>query len=160
MSIAARSARQALYRDFYELIPLFSTFSAVSITRRSPAIKRTSRATRPSCRRLHTDVRSSTDGIAVPSLIKTRPHQQRELPFACPGCGALTQSVHPHEAGHYSKERAAVRKYLHHSEEQGVKEATAEDRVVEDALGNIPPELRAQLGFDQLDHGAGTLSPT
>jgi hypothetical protein len=93
----------------------------------------------------------------VPSPLQSHQHEQRQLPPACPGCGALTQSVHPQEAGHYTKDRAAVKKYLNHTHEQvKEKEATAEDGIMQSAMENLSPELRAQLGFDALNAPRGT----
>lgn len=153
MSIAARSARRALYRDFYELVPLFSSFAVRRSARGAPdSIKRSITST--ACRRLRMDAQAP-DNSTVPPPLEARQHGHRQLPLACPGCGALTQSVHPQEAGHYSTNRAAVRKYLNRSQEQIKGEATAEDEIVQIALANIPQELRVQLGFDTGENSKG-----
>jgi hypothetical protein len=155
MSVASRSARRALYRDFYDLIPLFSSFSPSPVpgrsVRRAPiSFKRSISAA--ACRRLQVEVQSAHD-VTPPIGVVRRDH--RQLPLACPGCGALTQSVHPHEAGYYSTSRAAVKKYLNPSPAQSSQGPREEDEIVRNALVNVSSELRAQLGMDNLETAPG-----
>lgn len=149
MNVAARSARRALYRDFYDLIPLFSSYSLGPVAERttrcaSATIKRSICSTPRRC--LQVDSRTQ-DVSSLPPNLTTSLHV-RQLPPACPGCGALTQSVHPEEAGHYSSDRTAVRKYLSWNSEPPAANSTDEDDVVNKTLENISPELRAKLGLD------------
>jgi hypothetical protein len=159
MNPASRSARAALYRDFYDLIPLFSSFSHRPIVRRSvrcaPIPIKRSISNIPNCR-LQVEAQPSQDN---PLPLKPQQHgsRHRELPLACPGCGALSQSVHPHEAGFYSDSRAAVRKYLDPSPVQPSQESQTEDELVRNALVNVPRELRDQLGMDGLETTPGTM---
>lgn len=102
---------------------------------------------------------AATATIASPSVL----HQdhaatpvsrsERTLPTSCPGCGAFTQTIHPHEAGFYSPTRSAVKSYMRY--ETG--ESAPEDRVFNSAIQNADPEILKQLGLDQLAPG---MSPT
>lgn len=159
MSIAARSARQLLFRDFYDLIPLFASHSVPPIPRRcarqaAVLVSPQRSISSTTCRRLHVEAQSHNDDTI---LLPRQAHQlARELPVACPGCGALTQSVHPHDAGHYTTQRAAVKKYLNPSlQQQDFKQETAEDQVVQDALANMSLATRAQLGLDNVERSRG-----
>jgi len=60
---------------------------------------------------------------------------------ACPGCGALAQTVEPGEAGYYSLQRRAVDSYL---KQQSSK---TDDNVVSSALESADPELIKTLGL-------------
>ena len=151
MNATSRCARRLLYRDFYELFPWFSTHAPKRIlpSRSTVAVQNcTSRYVR---RTIHIDAQASREGSF--SEIEAIPNATRPLPAACPGCGALTQSVHKNEAGFYSSSRANVRRYTHPQPPEPSK--TTEDAVVKSALANIPSELREQLGMDTLESSSG-----
>jgi hypothetical protein len=62
---------------------------------------------------------------------------------ACPGCGALAQTVEPGEAGYYSLQRRAVDLYLK-QQNSGLK---TDESVVSSALESAGPELVKSLGL-------------
>jgi hypothetical protein len=163
MSLATRGARSALFRDFYDLIPLFSSFGL----RPQPIVRRSARCVAvPIKRCIATTQRQRLQVDAQPvqehsqsSPILVSQHDGHQLPLACPGCGALTQSVHEHDAGYYSTSRAAVKKYLNPSTAESSRELQAEDEVVRNALANVPRELREQFGMDSLEPSTGVLHP-
>ncbi|KAJ9149409.1 hypothetical protein NKR23_g4415 [Pleurostoma richardsiae] len=97
-------------------------------------------------RRLHLDHASSTlhDPPHIQGALETR-----TLPLQCSGCGALSQTKHPEQAGYYSPDRKAVRRYLGLEKEE--KRHRDEDKVLEQALQHInPAELGLALDPDTL----------
>ncbi|KIW01167.1 uncharacterized protein PV09_07452 [Verruconis gallopava] len=159
MSVATRGAIRALYRDFYDLIPLFSSFCVRTTTSAVPRCRRVKASrwiSNTVARRLDMEAHRRGSIYESPSDLSNSPTEeaaskleyQRQLPHACPGCGALAQYVHPKEAGYYSTQRAAVRKYLGMSQARDSRGKGEEDDVVRNALANVPEELREQLGLD------------
>ncbi|KAH6841379.1 hypothetical protein B0T12DRAFT_488326 [Alternaria alternata] len=71
---------------------------------------------------------------------------QRQLPRACPGCGAPSQIYDRKEAGYYDVDRNVIREYLDWVPNRP-KEATAEDDIYTKALKNVNPELLGELGL-------------
>jgi bifunctional DNA-binding transcriptional regulator/antitoxin component of YhaV-PrlF toxin-antitoxin module len=73
----------------------------------------------------------------------------RRLPLQCTGCGAFTQTADPDQAGYYNLGRKAVREYLGLSERRASKAdvVSEEDRVVQEALKNLPTEELEALGL-------------
>ncbi|KAF2834628.1 hypothetical protein M501DRAFT_983738 [Patellaria atrata CBS 101060] len=65
------------------------------------------------------------------------------LPIACPGCGALSQTVEPDEAGHYSMSRGAVASYLRPKK----RIDTSEDKIFAASVQSLHEGLRKQLGL-------------
>jgi len=61
---------------------------------------------------------------------------------ACPGCGALAQTVEPGEAGYYSLQRRAVDSYLRQ------QSSKTDDSVVSSALESADPGLVRSLGLE------------
>lgn len=60
---------------------------------------------------------------------------------ACPGCGALAQTIEQNEAGYYSLNRHAVKSYLRHVIGEPGRPRTAEDDVFEAAVNKAGAEL-------------------
>lgn len=69
---------------------------------------------------------------------------------ACPGCGALAQTVAAGEAGFYSNKRRAVTSYtksrITHSDDSS---AVSEEDIAEDVLKQADPQLLRSLGLQQ-----------
>lgn len=72
----------------------------------------------------------------------------KNLPLICSGCGALSQTAEPGQAGYYDLKRRAVREYVIMEEEKAGREAQEEDAVVEAALQNLGEEKLKELGLD------------
>jgi hypothetical protein len=72
----------------------------------------------------------------------------RTLPLQCHGCGALSQTAVPNEAGFFDVSRKAVRQYLG-LEEEGEARAPADvDRIVQEALRSVDVEALEQQGIN------------
>lgn len=155
MNAASRSAKSAFYRDFYDLIPLFTSYTARPaiprrIIRASPiSFARTISTTR--CQHLHQESPVSRDRSHPLEAVS---HTSRDLPRSCPGCGAPTQTINTGDAGFYTPERNAVRKYLNPGQEP-LKEELVEDAVFKAAMENAPEALREQLGLEILKKPRG-----
>ena len=68
---------------------------------------------------------------------------KKELPVSCPGCGALSQTVFPDQAGFFTENRSAVKTYLY-GKEDTIKN---EDRVFEAAISQANKDLIQDLGL-------------
>lgn len=78
---------------------------------------------------------------------------------ACPGCGALAQTVEPGEAGHYSSKRKVVRSFVEYKT-GAPSPAKAQDEIVVEALQRLTPEQSNLAGLvDRSDHGTTALQP-
>jgi hypothetical protein len=93
---------------------------------------------RPSQRFLTTQTEDSS-GARTPDQIGADARYEyfahSTLPKACPGCGALSQSVLQDEPGYYNITRKSVRKYV--SGTAGTGEAAAvEEEIIRNALAN------------------------
>lgn len=65
---------------------------------------------------------------------------------ACPGCGALAQTVEPDEAGYYSLKRNPVKRYLEAvSGDVQERLKSAEDVVFEEAMAKAGPQIAEEL---------------
>lgn len=72
----------------------------------------------------------------------------RTLPLQCYGCGALSQTVAPDEAGYYNLSRRAIRKYLG-LEDEGKKPPVRDtDKIVEQALQSVDVEAMERQGIN------------
>lgn len=101
---------------------------------------------RPSLRRFQHTESGETSKAGIPT---GRPILRR-LPLQCTGCGAFTQTTDAAQAGFFNLERRAVQEYLGFIEPKTptVDEAVEEeDRVVEEALSNLPQEQLEALGL-------------
>lgn len=70
-------------------------------------------------------------------------HEDESTPalIACPGCGALAQTVESGEAGYYSTRRKIVRNF------STPADPAKEDQIAAQALGQADPELLLSLGL-------------
>ncbi|KAI9718203.1 MAG: hypothetical protein M1812_004193 [Candelaria pacifica] len=73
-------------------------------------------------------------------------HTKDGLPFSCPGCGALTQSIDPSAAGFYSKSINSSRAPAHEKNKHHANKKT--HQVYESALANVGEDVLEQLGLD------------
>lgn len=113
---------------------------------------RATRLFQTSARRGLADTVSVTEAPGVPTVPR---EVFRALPLQCSGCGALSQSVDPDEAGYYGLNRGQVKSYL------GMKnslERSAEDDIVKAALENAG-EAAANLKLDILPKPGMLISP-
>ncbi|KAL2140964.1 hypothetical protein VTI28DRAFT_3009 [Corynascus sepedonium] len=123
------------------LCPAFRSLSVENATLR--------RQCRPSTRlvqlrRLHTEASASVSAEPA-SVVK---QTSKTLPLQCHGCGALSQTVAPNEAGYYDLSRKAVRKYLGLLEESNNTPVTNTDEIVEQALQSVDVEALEQQGIN------------
>jgi hypothetical protein len=143
MRVLTQSTKNLLYRDLYDLIPIYlaPALPNHTLTRQSPI--RDGRQTR----RITTTPRRRLGLSIEPTLIahhdQSPINAQAKLPLACPGCGAPTQTVYEGDAGYYSLGRTSVRNFT------SPRRALEQD-VVKQALGNVPESLRQELGIDVL----------
>ncbi|KAI8257972.1 Genetic interactor of prohibitins 3 [Colletotrichum sp. SAR11_239] len=86
--------------------------------------------------------------LAKPPVDESAHVLAKNLPLICSGCGALSQTAEPGQAGYYDLKRRAVREYVTMEEEKAGREAQEEDAVVEAALQNLGEEKLKELGLD------------
>ncbi|KAK3304513.1 uncharacterized protein B0T15DRAFT_244046 [Chaetomium strumarium] len=126
-------------------IPLYlcPAFRALSVD--NAAVRPRGRpSTRPvQARRLHTETVASVHR-EPPVSTKLPP---KTLPVQCHGCGALSQTTVPNEAGYYNVSRKAVRQYLGLEEERLAKPRDA-DRIVEQTLKSVDVEALERQGIN------------
>ena len=78
----------------------------------------------------------------------------RRLPLQCTGCGAFTQTADATQAGYFNLQRKGVQEFLGLLEPKAPRTdevPEAEDKVVEEALGNLTPEQLEALGLSKDD---------
>lgn len=147
MRLFTQQTKNLLYRDLYDLIPIYLA-PALPIhtkTRPSPSpIRENCRQTR----RITTTPRNrSSLAVELPPNVHHGhlPLDARaKLPLACPGCGAPTQTLYELEAGYFDLDRRSVRNFIS-------PRRTTEQEVVKQTLGNVPENLRQKLGIDVLE---------
>ncbi|KAH8903954.1 hypothetical protein BR93DRAFT_900727 [Coniochaeta sp. PMI_546] len=111
------------------------------------------RSTRIQTSRLHT-ASSTIDTASEPTAVR---RASRDLPVACPGCGALSQISEPEQAGYFNVERKAIQSYLGlHKETQ---RARKEDILVQDVLKNLDLEKLGDVGEALKSLAGATISP-
>ncbi|TLD36937.1 Genetic interactor of prohibitins 3 [Venturia nashicola] len=146
MRTLTHQTKNLLYRDLYDLIPIYFA-PALPIRTKSrlaaPPIRENCRHTR----RITTTPRNRSS-LAVdlgPDVHHDHsPLQTRaKLPLACPGCGAATQTLYELEAGYFGLDRRSVKNFI------SPRRRTEQD-VVEHTLKNVPEHLRGKLGIDIL----------
>ncbi|KAI9834892.1 MAG: hypothetical protein M1819_002800 [Sarea resinae] len=69
------------------------------------------------------------------------------LPVSCPGCGALTQTIDPGEAGFYSPKRKSVKSFVPQTRPDKSLRKHAEDDIYEKALENAGEGALKELGL-------------
>ncbi|KAK7567352.1 hypothetical protein IWX49DRAFT_561609 [Phyllosticta citricarpa] len=70
------------------------------------------------------------------------------LPLSCPGCGAPSQTVTQDLPGYYSADMKHVKVHLKHDQEHN-QPKKREDDIFTEALANLDPSLREQLGVGE-----------
>ena len=89
-------------------------------------------------RKLHLTNRPTQDGAPFQA------NPVRTLPVQCAGCGALSQTAVPDEAGYFNLDRRAVKAYLGLVKEE--QRQSSEDEILQDVLQNRG-HLLEQLGL-------------
>ncbi|KAJ2972873.1 hypothetical protein NUW58_g9088 [Xylaria curta] len=87
-------------------------------------------------------------GLSIPN---------KSLPRQCRGCGALSQTSHPNQAGYFDLSRKAVRKYL--GTDDSSDRSRSEDKIYQDALRQLDSKELEKQGVDVRALGLG-LPPT
>jgi hypothetical protein len=94
--------------------------------------------------RLHTGIRGGVPDLGNGSV------DIALLPVSCPGCGALVQTIEPHEAGFYSATRKVVGVFTTQKGATEVPEDTSEDLIYKAALQNAKSDLLQEMGLANL----------
>ncbi|RKU47306.1 hypothetical protein DL546_001026 [Coniochaeta pulveracea] len=92
-------------------------------------------------RRLYSNLDDTIELTSTIPLI----HPVRPLPVVCSGCGALSQTAEPDQAGYYDLERKAVKSYLGLLPEEK-KRIRNEDLVIQEALKNLDLDKLGKAG--------------
>lgn len=127
-------------------VPLYLCPAFRSLAVESAAVRRPCRPNaRPvQVRRLHAEPAAETS--AEPPQVTKQP--VRALPLQCHGCGALSQTIVPNEAGYYDLSRKAVKQYLGVLEEKRVNRPPRQDEnVVEQVLKTVDVEALEKQGI-------------
>ncbi|KAK4166184.1 hypothetical protein QBC43DRAFT_314173 [Cladorrhinum sp. PSN259] len=135
-STSASTSELPLY-----LCPAFRSLSVNTTTR--PQYRQQTPFQIRQIRRLHTQLHEPKTNT-TPSRITKPP--VRTLPVQCHGCGALSQTTTPGEAGYYDVSRKTIRQYLGLEEEE-VK-PRREEEIVEKALEGIDLKALEEQGID------------
>ncbi|KAL2179923.1 uncharacterized protein P884DRAFT_256228 [Thermothelomyces heterothallicus CBS 202.75] len=124
------------------LCPAFRSLSVESATLRRQCRPR-ARPIQQLCR-LHTEAAAPASTESEP--LKIQP--SRTLPLQCHGCGALSQTVAPNEAGYYNLSRKAIKKYLGLLDETKEPPVPNTDKIVEQALRSVDVEALERQGIN------------
>ncbi|KAL2019429.1 hypothetical protein VTK56DRAFT_9634 [Thermocarpiscus australiensis] len=97
-------------------------------------------------RRLHTQP-ATTASTEPPQLTK---QPSKTLPVQCTGCGALSQTTVPDQAGYFDLSRRAVREYLGlvDEEQKKLRRPREDDRIVEQVLQSVDVESLERQGIN------------
>ncbi|KAL2160246.1 hypothetical protein VTH06DRAFT_1419 [Thermothelomyces fergusii] len=129
-------------------LPLYLCPAFRSLSVENAALRRQHRPlARPiyQLRRLHTETAASTDTESVP--LDKQP--SRTLPLQCHGCGALSQTVAPDQAGYYDLSRRAIKKYLGLLDDEKKQPPVRDtDAIVEQALRSVDVEALERQGIN------------
>ncbi|KAI1825404.1 hypothetical protein F4861DRAFT_501908 [Xylaria intraflava] len=143
-------------------LPVFLCPTAVSnISRsRSSVPYRLGRAPWTTQRRcLHMEDEAPKAPTPASGLPVTLSPRKQSLPRQCRGCGALSQTSHPNQAGYFDLNRKVVQKYLGTDEppnrSRSNDEIRREDEVYQEVLKNLDPEALAKQGVDVAALGFG-----
>ncbi|KAK4186594.1 genetic interactor of prohibitins 3, mitochondrial [Podospora australis] len=133
------------------LCPAFRSLSRERATPR-PQIRQAAPTQFRQLRRLHAQAAAEAsepveDDHHEP-VIQQKP--VRQLPGQCSGCGALSQTAIPDQAGYFDISRKSVRQYLGLEDEKETRTRTRDqkDDIVKQALSGLNVEGLAQLGID------------
>ncbi|KAK3985809.1 hypothetical protein QBC44DRAFT_334430 [Cladorrhinum sp. PSN332] len=136
-STSASTSELPLY-----LCPAFRSLS-VNNTRIRPQSRQHTPFQIQQIRRLHTHLDEGKTNTASPQITK---QPARTLPVQCHGCGALSQTTVPGEAGYYDVSRKSIRQYLG-LEEVEVKPRRDED-ILKKAMEGIDLKALEEQGID------------
>ncbi|KAK4156686.1 hypothetical protein C8A00DRAFT_12407 [Chaetomidium leptoderma] len=127
-------------------LPLYLCPAFRSLSIESRLVRRQYRPnTRPvQLRRLHTETIAAAS-TEPPALSKQPP---KTLPLQCHGCGALSQTTVPNEAGYYDVSRKAVTQFLGLAEEKDEKNPLNADQIVQQALESVDVEALERQGIN------------
>ena len=129
------------------LCPLLA--SSASLVQSPP--NRQAPSTRPRTRRLHIEAARGPE--KQPFQTSPGPHA---LPWSCPGCGALTQTVDPNEAGFYTITRKSVKAFISNHIGSDSTEKPGEVETYTSAVRNLDGPLLKELGLeDAFETGSG-----
>lgn len=145
-----QQTKNLMYRDLYDLIPIYLAPALPIHTTARPSPSPSPLPIREHCRqtrRITTTPRNRSSLAVEPPPNVHHGHSaldnQIKLPLACPGCGAPTQTLYELEPGYFDLERRSVKNFI------SPRRRTEQD-VVEHTLGNVPKNLRENLGIDVL----------
>ncbi|KAH8159102.1 hypothetical protein CIB48_g9145 [Xylaria polymorpha] len=96
------------------------------------------------CVHMQADASTTITPASDPPAVLSIP--QKTLPRQCRGCGALSQTSHPNQAGYFDLDRKAVQKYLGTYESS--YRSRAEDKIYEDALRQHDAKQLEEQGVD------------
>lgn len=138
-----------------------ATISPARATRRNPVTTVASSPSSPSSTRLlkklqqqtrsvHTEPAETQDEQEVVA-VAARPGPIRPLPVQCYGCGAISQTSIPNEAGYFNPDRNAVKDYTGTQDKVDPRKSPrnrSESDVVRASLQNLGEDRMSELGLD------------
>ncbi|EAQ83924.1 hypothetical protein CHGG_10328 [Chaetomium globosum CBS 148.51] len=127
-------------------VPLYLCPAFRSLSTEHATLRRSYRAkTSPvRVRRLHTETVASVN--VEPLALNNQP--TKTLPLQCHGCGALSQTTVPDEAGYYDVSRKAVKRYLGLMQETDEEKPQETDQIVQQALQSVDVEALERQGIN------------
>lgn len=152
MRVTARPVAQITARPW--TIPFFlCPFLASSAHAVDSPTNRHARFNQPRTRRLHIETARGPEKPIFQT--SPRPHA---LPWSCPGCGALTQTIDPKEAGFYTTTRKFWKAYIANQTGRFATEKLPDDETYTSAVKNVDEALLKELGLDDVS-GSGSGRP-
>ncbi|KAL2126180.1 hypothetical protein VTI74DRAFT_1521 [Chaetomium olivicolor] len=127
-------------------LPLYLCPAFRSLSVENVAVRRACRPNpRPvQVRRLH--IETSVKAAIEPPAFAKEP--SKTLPVQCHGCGALSQTAVPNEAGYYDLSRKVVRQYLGLEEKEEKRRPRDTDEIVKQALQSVDVEALEKQGIN------------
>ncbi|KAK4102579.1 hypothetical protein N658DRAFT_495286 [Parathielavia hyrcaniae] len=125
-------------------LPLYLCPAFRSLSREPFAERRPCNARPIQVRRLYTQSTEATH-TDPPPLAK---QPAKTLPLQCHGCGALSQTTVPNEAGYYDVSRKVVRQYLGVLEEKGHTRPSDPDHLIQQTLQSVDVEALERQGIN------------
>lgn len=152
MRVAARPVAHISARPW--TVPFFlCPFLASSAHAVNSPTNRHARGNQPRTRRLHIETARGPEK----QIFQTSPGPHA-LPWSCPGCGALTQSIDPKEAGFYTTTRKSLKAYIANQTGRDATEKLRDDETYTSAVKNVDGALLKELGLDDVS-GSGSGRP-
>lgn len=90
--------------------------------------------------------------------VSTQTPTRKTLPIQCPGCGGLTQSTTPDEAGFFTLTRRSVRRYID-GQEHVVTAKQRENDIITAALESLDANIAQSVSLATLTNPTGTHPP-